>query len=285
MFTAVQVVGEALFGEAWTGKELHSLYWYEQPAIAEKNRKDAQDRAIAHRISPSLAALSGGTVIGKIPTAQFNDLEEKGPRRSHQELVDDEQKLWELNLHALGRLNRAAEWLVAKCRDGLISGFYRWAVGGRLEPMEPHDWNGESVLHLFISDAGNKRFFPNVSPPASYPVYTFVGRESLLAAIATLQHCTAVVSEYDLSRLSPYLRFAVKFALKMGYLAEDRCETEDIRKADISSEWESAFPGVPMTQTQIQMLSSVMAWPNPKAISQGLQGAKAKKGLYPKKAG
>lgn len=289
IFEALNITGLAMFGQDWTGTELLALHWHEQPKAAEARRKSALTmlKVLTKAPIPPSSLSSGRSVYNKnalmgpekeyhfahiwTRAAHFGHI-------AHEAKVANEQELWEGNQKALSRLTDATEWLSQQCRDSKLKGFFRFQSGGLLAEMAAPDWNVEYPLSRFVKNGGYDRWFVASSPPRQWPVYVFFDRNQLVKAISNFGHVPAMIARDDLAKLSPYLQFAVKLAQAKNYLSASDCDTKPVREAEVRAAWNEAFPNVPQTPKQVEMLASLIGWPDPDAIKRGsLGGAKRKK--------
>jgi hypothetical protein len=274
IFEAIELVGAARYGNEWSGEELSATWW---------NLGDDRDQEVrfARLRSPAPMNSGGGSALDIKRASQLGMSVENWQRRG--EDIDAalalEEAAWRANRTVFHRLEAAIDWLVAKCRDGALRGYYRLRTGGALSTMGPSDWNAENPLATFVSEGGNKRWIGGHRPQLR-TIYVFIERADLVAAIATFEHTPITASSVDLSKLSPYLQLAVKLALANNYTTPDSDETQDIRESEVRRVWEDAVPDVPASGAAVTAIAKVMGFPDPEAIRQG-QSARAKKGYNP----
>lgn len=287
IFEALNIVGTAKFGSEWTGTELGALNWVVQPKDAEAKRL-AMLRATRFKpkaLPPPISAIAPlGQVLRsrKIPVANNYDYH-LVTRRAHISetsrllAIETDQLAWETNRETLIRLSWATEWIAQKCRDDLLHSFARLRTGGELWPMAASEWMLDYPLATFVAEGGHKRYFANLAPPGAYDVYLFFDRAELTTLIAAFPHTTVALPTVELSLLSPYLRLAVRIALKEA--ADDRKPwSKDSRLSEIKAAWPDADLGVDYSKTQAEHIADVVKWPDSKAIEAGRKGHAFKKG-------
>lgn len=194
------------------------------------------------------------------------------------------QPLWEENLAAAKRLADCFEWLAQCCRDGELQTFARLTKGGDLYPVNAEEWNVDSPLAEFVIEGGPLRRFSELGYRGGpFASYLFFDKEELSAFLAKRLDAKTTVSETDLSRLSPYLRLAVRVALERSYFDRSSCETKDVREAEIRRAWPDLMPEIAPVESTVRQLAKLMAFPDPMAIEQGKAGAQSRKtGKTPK---
>ncbi len=286
IFEAVNIVGGAMFGDAWDQRELTASHWPLSPIDAAKN---------ANRPTRAPPPPSRSIVSPHNPGPSTNEAEAKSSDAHvlafalHKEIVErarqieSEQALWEANKRATERLARAVEWLAQQCRDGVLKSHWRLASGGLVLQMLPSDWNVDDPLASFLPEGGYERWERGTAGLFKSKVYIFLERDELTKAVSTFAHAPVLVREQDLAMLSPLLRLAIKLALKNGYTSPERQQTEDVRKAEVRAAWAAAMPDVPDSGNNVEAIARVMGFPNTKAIRQGQLGQKARKRAAPKK--
>jgi hypothetical protein len=189
--------------------------------------------------------------------------------------LEKRQIRWKLNLEASARLVASVEWLAQGCRDEELTAFARPRTVGDLWPMFAWEWNIENPLQNIVSDGGGKRYFPEFKQ--TWDVYVFFDRDAVTHAISVFEHAPVGVIEADLAQLSPYLRMAVKLALRHGYTSPEAAETAPVREAHIRAAWSDALPDIPESKTMVEAIAKITGFPNPNAIQQGQRGAEKKK--------
>lgn len=106
--------------------------------------------------------------------------------------------------------------------------------------------------------------------------HLFVEAHSLENFIRMQTHGDFVITNSDLSSLSPYLRFAIAFALKHDIVAGKNGGTRDWLAAQIEQDWNAANDA-PLTGKTIDALCQAMRFPNAEASEQGLKAVRARK--------
>lgn len=267
LFEAVNIVGEAMHGDLWTGQELCVVRWDISPDQEAASAGWGQQGRIAR----------GGTPDTVIPSAAGKLVDPETLRQAAALGRRLKQEAWEENLRATRRLTDAVEWLAAECRDGRLHSFVRFQTGGRLFDMQASEWNRDNPLQDFLSGGGFERMFPVGATHQKFPVYIFIDRASLASAVAVFGRASAPVPMADLARLSPYLRLAVTLALENDYTSPDVVDKRSVREAEVSEAWATALPGVPKSENMVRAIASVIGFPDPKAIATG-QRRKARRG-------
>jgi len=215
LWEALNLCGQALLGEDWTGDELNAISWPTSPITEREAQKRKPTSApppppINRRVNPD-ANQSLPPWMLENPQQQQHVLDWK-----LHSLFEHHQARWEANQAAIRRMQQAVDWLHKKFRDGEIATFSRFETGGLdLLPLEPSDWFVENVLDNRFRQGGYKRIFLS-KPATAHDVFIFVNKASLEREISTLPHTSLSISGTDISNLSPYLRFAVAFALRHG---------------------------------------------------------------------
>lgn len=282
LFEAINLVGSGMNGVAWTGHELCAMYWLQSPEWAEAQRLRYLSNHRTTKAPPpprSLASPSYDRPKPPPPSFDAHIIAKNNydAARLHSQQVDAEQRLWEANLQAHDRLQRAVEWLAQKCRDSKLTAFARLAIGGALFRVGSWEWNVDDPLKSIVSAGGHTRIFSEFDRSRSYPSYLFFDRADLGRVIATLAHVPASIAMADLEKLSPYIRFAVSLAKANGFTAPDKRQSKKMRQNLIRAAWAEAMPGIMMSDTQVDALALVMGWPNQSAIENGLTGPKRRK--------
>lgn len=270
IFEAISLVGAAIFRNEWTGKELKAVRWPESPRLA-------RPRALAGAMRPR-TTIRPERMIGR----RLIDDPEPSPEefRAH---IDDwyfekRQRIWESNQQALARLNDTVEWIAQRCRDEKLVSFARLTNGGPLWPMRAAEWNLDEPLKQFVCHGGNKRYFVEWKQPISSDVFLFFRRDQFTDLLQYREGAPIHVSPIDLGLLSPYLQFAVRFALRKQYFSKSASETQIVREAEIRAAWTEELLNIPATENAIQMLAKLIGFPDPVAIERGKLARKKKTG-------
>ena len=272
VWEAIALAGKAMFGDRWTGGELAALDWPTSPNAAHESLIRAREIVAAH---PPRRAATVGLRSPVVLQAVGNEDFSAHVLERHSFLVRSKrQGEWEANQDALKRLRTCADWLHARFREAEVRTYTRM-VGTPGEPVElqSSDWFCENAFTTRFVAGRFDRWLPRMSRPV--PVYIFVDREGMERAIATLSHADAVVSVTDLSKCSPYLRFAVAFARK--WEVELRGWTRDSLWRQVRDDWNQANLNDPMLDTMAKRMSYVISFHNPEAIAAGQLGAAFKK--------
>lgn len=264
IYAAINLVGAAIFGSDWSGEELLAVTWIESPR-AERTR------ARVFRPTPPVPhSLSNPRPREPVRYAPIEHVLDWKAEKLHEQ--------WEANRSAAERLNKSVDWIAQKCRDGELRSFYRLRVGGGpVMPMSAHEWNVDIPLMTFVSNGGNNRFCRDLKSAGPFDTFVFFEKDELLNVLRREPNAPLVVSESDLSRLSPYLQGAVRLALRKGYTSRKACETNPVREAEIRGAWPDLFPGITISDNAVEAITRVIGFPDNRSIGTGLR-AKAKKG-------
>lgn len=272
IFEAIQIVGRAKHGASWDGSEFNAVQWWDSPE-SERDRlgveraKLERDARIAATSPPaSLARLQGGATIARNP---LNHLPQ--PYSDHVKAwhFDQRQKRWAANNAAFIRLLDSVEWLAQRCRDGQLQSYARPSDAGQLWPMFDWEWNAENVLEKIISTGGGLRYFAEMKH--TWNCYVFFARTDVERLTLTFHGAPASVAMSDLSRLSPYLRFAVSLALREGWVEGAKIPSTKERGRVVRTAWTEAMPDVPFSSGQIKIVSDAVGWPDVPKIKAGMQ--------------
>ncbi|MCZ4342880.1 hypothetical protein O4H52_14755 [Sphingomonadaceae bacterium G21617-S1] len=283
LLEAVQIVGRAKYGDEWTRKELHCTHWHEQPNEMERRRLAA---TVSRAPPPIPMTLASGRYRSTPAEQEPSPEERERAARAQAQLIAAQQAEWELNDQCLRRLRFCVDWLAQQCRDDDLKSYYRFESGGDLVPMSAGDWNIDNPLGQFAAKGGYERWFSAQQPARKFFVYIFFDRAAVEQAVTIFANAQPLVSDIDLGKVSPYLRFAVQMALSAGWTSSEGASTKDYREAEIKAAWDTAFPGIPFTNGQGQMLAAVTGFPNVQGIKNGLIAASRRKnGSDPNKGG
>jgi len=275
---AVATVGFAKFGTAWSGEELHATYWPDQPIELERRRSEDAHRRRSSPVAP--VSLIRYPQPAPKPLADI-DPEKLATLRAQS--IARQQEAWERNQEALQRLRFSVDWLAQQCRDGVLKSFWRLEAGGDLGEMSAGDWNIDHPLSEFARKGGYDRWFVSAQSRKRF-VYIFFDRDELERAVAVFAHSASAIPPAQLGRLSPYLQFAVKLALRKEYFSADTDDTAPTREAEVKQAWAEGLPGIPMSNSAVTMIASIMGFPDVRAIERSLEGAANRKngGIPPK---
>lgn len=149
--------------------------------------------------------------------------------------------------------------------------------------MRASEWNVESPLFHFAINGGSKRHFLELKHSGPFEAFVFFEKRELLEALSREPDAPLVVGEADLSRLSPYLRLAVRVALEQGYFSKDRCETKGVREAEITAAWPDLISDIEVVPAMVTAIAKIINFPDADAIKKGrLGGQRRKTGATPK---
>ena len=291
VFDAINLVGNAMYGDAWTGHELCAMIWPESPQAAEIQRQKFAPQAISTsstapvprpRVPQSIAAAqyvrTAPTPVLAVPhDAHVKSMELHFAVKLHSVAVIEEQKLWEANNEELKRLIGAVDWLAQRSRDDELPSFARQTTGGPLFKLDCSEWNIEYPIHYFVSNGGPIRMFVELCLFRPVASFIFFNRLDVDRVIATLEHAPVIISMADLTELSPYIRLAVSLAKSYGLSSPDKTKSQKQRNQLVRTAWADAMPGITISNAQVNALVLVMGWPNQKAIERGMRGPQQRK--------
>jgi hypothetical protein len=277
---AVNLAGCAMFGPGWTGQELRACKWATSPAVVEHAPEVITPLVPLQRVPRSIAN------IGLIEPATRNvrrqqhgahvkayHLFKYGPLIEQARADAEEQ--WLADRAAFARLTESVDWLAQRSRDNEVKTYARRVSGGELYPMLASEWNVDAVLERFVSNGGFKRYF--IDGVVADGAYIFFDRADLAHASAMLVHATLPVAGSDLSRLSPYLQFAIKLAFANGYTSDGQIDKNAVREALIRDAWPEALPDIPISQAKVEMIAGIVGFPNAIATQRGQRGGSVRK--------
>lgn len=278
---AIEVAGKAMFGDQWNAEEQKAVFWPTSPeTIWASEWQNYLARPLYQRPSlpPSIAgkAYRGekGETDDEFAARKIKHREDCNEKLSNvPEHISKLQVLWKANHDATNRLMDVLQWLGGKCRSGEIQGAYVFKAGHKVFLLEKDHWNGVSDLERWARDGG----FPIYVNNASYPTHAFMVRADLEREMRTLAHSKCIVSESDLSRLPPYLKFAVNLAVAQGWFVDGTIDTTAVREAEIAAHWDNAFPDIKLSKDTKEAIAKVLGNPNAKAVNRSVQ-ASAKAG-------
>jgi len=250
---ALALAGKAMFGDQWEEWDIYAVDWPKSPLqVAEEQAAVARLRPPAP--PPSIASAASNS---QMPPANTRETEQK--------LLDEMHRAWEGNQPRSKRLKEAAEWLAQNVRDGVIDSFARDCVGGETTKLAPSEWNYEPALQALFQTGGR---------PTSTKIarYFFLDRRGLDLALRTLKHVSALVSDSDMSSLSPYLQFAVNWAIANGFVSRDKQWTRDATAKGLEQDWDRDHPNDPMGKTMADRMAFVVRFHSAEAKSNGSGG-------------
>lgn len=260
---AVAAAGAALHGENWTGREPVALRWPESP-------KDA----LARSRKPIPTSISSNRL--PLPRKTPKDLEAEDADAIKRQVA------WVENGLAVARLMRAVNWLAQRCRDGDLKPYARPASGGEVMPMLASEWNIDDPFEQFVMKGGNRRRFISggyASPPMES--FVFFDRTELQEVLAREAGAKLEIGTVDLSRLSPFLRLAVRVAIEQGYFSDSATPKIAARAYQIEVLWNEYLPGVPFSPSAAEQLARFIGFPDAKAIENGRKGGRGRKSRIP----
>jgi hypothetical protein len=110
-----------------------------------------------------------------------------------------------------------------------------------------------------------------------FDIFVFFEKRELLDVLKRQPKVPLIVGEADLSRLSPYLRLAVRVALEQGYLSEGDTPKLAERSYQINRRWGEYLPGVPFSESAANQLARFIGFPDAQAIANGQRGGRGKR--------
>lgn len=269
VFEAINIVGSALFGEEWTGRELVAVSWPTNPWWVRLTARQPQKTP-----PPPESLVSSHRRENSKP--ELDEHVKDWVAKSH-------EVKWEENRAAIRRLADALDWIAQRCRDAELASYWRLKSGGcPVRPMRAEEWNIDNPLKEFVSNGSFKRHCRELRGTGPFEVYVFFAKQDLLTALKRLPDAPLIVAEADLSRLSPYLQGAVRLALEKGYTSRVACESNPVREAEIRAAWPDLLPDVTITKNAVEAMVRVIGFPDNKAIETGLRAKSGKKGGTPK---
>lgn len=160
IFEAINIVGQAIYAEAWSGTELQARWWsvnFEAQQIESREARLRQIEKITR--PPSDIDRRRAIQLGRDPR-ENHDMHVRERQRTNAlaDLARDDGA-WNENREKFERLEMAAERLAQLCRDSCLSGYLRSAHGGRLMAMDASAWNVENPLGRFLVNGGPKDSF------------------------------------------------------------------------------------------------------------------------------
>lgn len=265
IFEAINLAGSALFGDKWTGNELAVVKWGESPQAQIERLRQAPP-------------------IGGGATGSYDSYSTRTQRRLpplahvYEYWARKRQPLFEENNRATERLLDCVDWLAQHCRDGELKSFARLLDGGSLMEMRAEEWNIDQPLSAFVVQGGGlRRCYELGMRSGPFQTLAFFDRQELLEALKREPDAPLIVGEADLSRLSPYLRLAVRVALEQGYFSKDECETREVREAEVRAAWPDLISAIEAVPAMVGAIAKVINFPDANAVKQGQSGGKARK--------
>lgn len=269
---ALALVGKAMFGNDWNRAEFNVLHWQQAPVEQHKRGLEQQRRNVESRqYAPSSIASSDYT--RHETKTEFEVRKEADLQRLTKSeleippLVSVQQMQWQNNEAALNRLTKAAKWLGDLCRKGVIKTGYGTAANLPILNGQSRFWNCINDIQHWVKD-GSIEVIGSAAKMYRYKAY--VSRSDLEREIRTLAHSKSIVSETDLSRLPPYLKFAVDMALAQNWLVDGRQDTTLVREAEIDAKWADAFPNITLSKSTREAIAKVLGIPDAIAINRSV---------------
>lgn len=279
---AVRMVGAAMFGEKWTVTDMMArqtpLY---SPVAVYEQFWASQLASIQHwKRGPhapiSLVSYSLGQETKAETPEEFEERKAESAKYCEERQsnvpahVASLQSNWQSNADASRRLLSAMGWLGNKCRSGAIRGAFQYKGWPKLhDTMDKQMWNGTSDLDRWARDGG----YPEFLNGHKYQTLVFMLREDLDREIKTLAHSESIVSQTDLSRLPPYLKFAVDLALSQEWLVGGKQESVPVREAEVEEKWKDALPDIPMSKKTKVAIAHVLGIPDVDAIKRSVEAS------------
>lgn len=261
---AFREVGEALFSGQWAGTEALTQPdpWEKVKAIEAKKRR-IENILLAQKVPKPISSVSrhGGSALPQSLRGSGGSAPGPITPEAEQSLRKEAKVAEAVVAEVLARRHSAAEWIGDRGRNGDILTFLRPVSGGMFRPASPDLWNVEPIWARFANC--------QVQWGAGEPDYIFVTRDSLDRATSTLPGGLHPNVGPDLSRLSPYLQFAVGLALKFQQFQREGQLTEEAARATAIEEWAKGHPGEILGQTAATAIARVIRHHSPEAIARG----------------
>jgi hypothetical protein len=280
---ALALVGKAMLGNEWNGTEFDALDWQQSPVEQHKRQLALQRRNVEARKYVHLpSSHASSDYLTPRTKAAFDERKEadlQSLSMSEQEMplpVSVLQSKWEANEVALTRLTNAAKWLGDKCRNHSVKTASTPQVNFPLSEAQSLNWNCTNDVDYWVRDGSIDVHV--VGYVKSHRHLAFVLRADLEREMKTLEHSESIVSDTDLSRLPPYLKFAVDIALAQNWLIDGRKDTSAVREAIVIEKWSDAFPDIDLSNATKEAIAKVLGIPDATAINRSVKAfAKADK--------
>lgn len=276
---AVHQVGKAMFGDNWSSDDVLAKRPYANPETLPFNhwRKLADQlvpRAPQH-VPVSLAnypsASSPRDPLLRSKTREESRKDEMGRLDRVSEKVkslrQEAVEAWQHNEASHRRLISVLEHITDAGRDGQLETRLILVGGTELLVPEVSIWNQQPPLTGILGTCKFPLYFASSS--RTFDCYVFISRASVDKLTATLAHTPVAVASSDIAKLSPYLQFAVKLALDLGYTSEGNADSNLVREAEVRARWEKGMPGVPISESQVAKVAFMLGWPKPESIARG----------------
>ena len=246
---ALELAGSAMFGAEWD----------KAPRTAQKSWEKPS------KTPPPLIASPEGD-IGDVPMLD----QEPGKIQARADLYF---RIWEANEKAIVRITTVTKWIQ---RHGIDGAFQTYALnakpGSEPFPIKGSFWTEQNLFDIF-----NQGGLPNRQSGNGH-THIFLDRESFTRTVGLLEYAPLQLSDHDLSRLPPYLNYAVRLALANDYLVGGKAESSVVREAVVNDYWAANLPEDIKTKAALENIAWILGIPNPVAIKQGksARGRKAK---------
>lgn len=185
---AIEEIGRTKFGETWAGNEIH-----------------------AYDYTPDFPTLASYLEILSLIPSPDHEAEWVQRRQQWEKVKLDREA-------SLARLMWCIDWIGDAARDRTLSTFLRvvdtGGVGAGFFPASETLWNVEPLLERRFH-LGHFEWLPPLPSDESVPVFAFFTRDSLDRALGSIESRSSRTPYADLSILSPRLRFAVDFAIRL----------------------------------------------------------------------
>lgn len=192
-------------------------------------------------------------------------LDDVGKALSGDDWSGSEVNTYRSDATAFARLEKAMEWIASRCCQDDI----RVAIqhSGELEISEYSQpiWNIQPAARRFRWC----RFYPsaplmdqNNTDSSCDSAFIFLSQEDLSKEIALLRHAELIVTDIDLSRYAPFLRFAVTLAQRWNLTSETGQMKGVAMKAAIKEAWEKDHFGEALYPTALNAIYQIIRFPD-----------------------
>lgn len=283
LWEALHLAGRAMHGDEWTEQTMAARDWPISPTEQDRRSTENNTRFIAQPRPP--ARVRGGQVVRAEPEPNPLSREELARigaevAKRRKERLSEEQSAWDKNQVQLKRIADTMAWLHERFRFAEIE-TYSVFMTGAFDPLPipKGDWYvSDAIAAQRFRHGGYTRIF--MPSAQSFDILVFVDKASLESRIATLAHAPALVTGTDLGALSPYLRFAVAFALQHG-ASVDEWSREAVEQS-IKEAWDKANPDDVMSPKMSERMAYVVRKHDKEAVAAAqAAAARRKKGGTP----
>lgn len=185
-------------------------------------------------------------------------------RRKIQDRKDLFFNIWQANEKAIERITIATKWIQ---RHGVDGAFQTYALKEKpgSEPflVKSSFWTGQDLFEIF-----NQGGIPSTQS-SNVHTHIFLDRVGFMRVVGLLESSPLQLSERDMSRLPPYLNYAVKLALAQDWLVGGKVDNSAVREAVVDEYWSANLPEDIKTKAALDNIAWILGIPNPVAIKQG----------------